>query len=629
MSKVIKNEMDKAQTDKDKRKKPNTDDIVENADSLESDYILSALPADVVESLDKDTIKEIQRIESTIKGHIHEHAIDRNINEEGIRDLFDNDTCDDNVDGEEPTSNAERLTQRMDTESEQEGTTIFNENNISDETQGSGITENEQSAVEFHLTEDDYSIMLQKLLESKDSHRWQSSTTDSLRKLFELDNTMDKSFNKRELQLCLRSVSARLKQNKIAHALSWPKYKIIKFFSDLVHFRKIPTHVSNRSHRHTVKSLKRMCQNVVSSIPKVALNAIYAEHIFPDRLEAWKQDNPFLDGSQVIDVIDSINWYCKPEYIQSTYIHQFAFLDPHHIFTNARVKCCNTGIAERGITKDAWIKVAKDGQAGLNLALVEDLVDRQSDAFAVATFSEEVEQEMLVNGFINEANLCHLLREWYNAEDNPGISAIERCNSRLNMRRWLLNGVQFNKFPPPGSHILGIPQIMFEGLMTNIDRRIQLFSYVKKGNYNVRALGSLEAENLFGAFQDRSGVIRPDDIPAALNTACEILTARMDSTKPFHIHTSRAKVYPLHTLMESDISIDGSVFLTPNVVDTVKPKDHEFDMSERTDRKQRKRKSGKISTYNAPAKGCRTVRQHHHCDEEKIFADIRANKPLE
>jgi hypothetical protein len=33
-------------------------------------------------------------------------------------------------------------------------------------------------------------------------------------------------------------------------------------------------------------------------------------------------------------------------------------------------------------------------------------------------------------------------------------------------------------------------------------RRIQLFSFVRNQEYKVRALGSLEAENLFGEFQD-------------------------------------------------------------------------------------------------------------------------------
>ena len=76
---------------------------------------------------------------------------------------------------------------------------------------------------------------------------------------------------------------------------------------------------------------------------------------------------------------------------------------------------------------------------------------------------------------------------------------------------------------------------MFEGLMTNIERRIQLFPFVKKGTYKVRALGSLEAENFFGGFQDLdtkgSGVMRPDDLSAAISTACELTEARFDPNR--------------------------------------------------------------------------------------------------
>ena len=48
---------------------------------------------------------------------------------------------------------------------------------------------------------------------------------------------------------------------------------------------------------------------------------------------------------------------------------------------------------------------------------------------------------------------------------------------------------------------------------------IPLFSFVRNQANNVRALGSLEAENLFGEFQDLDlkgvGALRPDDIPIA------------------------------------------------------------------------------------------------------------------
>ena len=103
---------------------------------------------------------------------------------------------------------------------------------------------------------------------------------------------------------------------------------------------------------------------------------------------------------------------------------------------------------------------------------------------------------------------------------------------------------------------------MFEGLMTNIDRRIQLFSFVRNQAYNVRALGSLEAENLFGEFQDIDpkgvGVLRPDDIPIAMSTACELLSVRMDA---FFMQTSKAKVYPLHELIKPPEFAVRKVFL--------------------------------------------------------------------
>ena len=97
---------------------------------------------------------------------------------------------------------------------------------------------------------------------------------------------------------------------------------------------------------------------------------------------------------------------------------------------------------------------------------------------------------------------------------------------RMALRGWLLDGVNFSAFPPYGSHIKGIPNVMFRGLINNIDRRIQLFPYVKSGKYNVRSLGSLEAI-FFGKFQDldprRSGVIRGDEVHAALDGACQLL----------------------------------------------------------------------------------------------------------
>ena len=119
-------------------------------------------------------------------------------------------------------------------------------------------------------------------------------------------------------------------------------------------------------------------------------------------------------------------------------------------------------------------------------------------------------------GYNNEAQFCATIRQWYNAEDTPGLPATERHWARMDMSNMLLDSVNLATFPPPGSHIGGMPIIMFEGILTNIDRRIQLHALVPNHAYNVRAPNTLDAENLFSEFQEldpkSSGALIADDI---------------------------------------------------------------------------------------------------------------------
>ena len=73
---------------------------------------------------------------------------------------------------------------------------------------------------------------------------------------------------------------------------------------------------------------------------------------------------------------------------------------------------------------------------------------------------------------------------------------------------------------------------MFEGILTNIDRRMQLHALVPNHAYNVRAPNTLDAENLFSEFQEldpkSSGALIADDIPIAMETASFILQMRLD-----------------------------------------------------------------------------------------------------
>ncbi|KAJ8303731.1 hypothetical protein KUTeg_018654 [Tegillarca granosa] len=178
-----------------------------------------------------------------------------------------------------------------------------------------------------------------------------------------------------------------------------------------------------------------------------------------------------------------------------------------------------------------------------------------------------------------------------------------------------------------------MPIVMYEGLMTNIERRIQIYPFIKQGTYNVRAMGSLEVENLFGEFQDLdpkgAGIMRPDDIPTALSKVCELINARQDPNRAFHMHTSRSKMYPIHELLQFSEMKLHQVFVNPVILHSVEPRNHIFDLQARSQRKFCKRKRGEISKPGMTSRGARPVRQHHRCDETKILPHVRLGIDLD
>ncbi|CAC5423344.1 unnamed protein product [Mytilus coruscus] len=219
------------------------------------------------------------------------------------------------------------------------------------------------------------------------------------------------------------------------------------------------------------------------------------------------------------------------------------------------------------------------------------------------------------------------------AEDKPGLTSAERCESRLQLREWLLEDVNFSSFQPYGSHIRWIPLVMFQGFLTNIDRRIKIVPYIKSRTYNVRALGSLEVENFFGQFQDLdhkgSGVIKAEEVPAALESACQLLKTCMRKDRKFDMVISRkTKVYPIHEMMEECSIESRPVFMTPLHTDMITLKDHVFDNILRAKRKSRRRLVA-IATPDEAARGVAPVRQHHKCDESKILPHKRLGLDLQ
>ena len=64
------------------------------------------------------------------------------------------------------------------------------------------------------------------------------------------------------------------------------------------------------------------------------------------------------------------------------------------------------------------------------------------------------------------------------------------------MRQYLLNKENFETFPPPGQCVIGLL-----GLLTDIDRRLQLYKLTSKHTFNSRSISSLDSERFWSSLQ--------------------------------------------------------------------------------------------------------------------------------
>ena len=419
---------------------------------------------------------------------------------------------------------------------------VFEDSDIPDipATSNHGLDEHSTQRI---LQSNDFENMMDSLknMEYKESRktRWSTMTLAQFEACFKSAQSISDNFFLPELKSILDPIIGKMKNKGIKCNKSLSKGRLCNLLSTVCGdgSQLVIPEGKRKTETHTLGSI---CMDKVNKITKDTLNAIKAEMMWPDKLKMWKDRGPFRDDITVEGVGDILYWFSQPEFITSINQYHFFVLDFHHQFTNARYKCCKDGIPQAGISRNAWLRVAKDvnNKTRLSRAMVEDLVDRQSAAFADTTFSAEVEEVMRENGDVREADFCQLLRGMHDAVDTPSISAPERIQKMLALREWLMKDVDMSTFPPYGQYVKGIPYVEFEGLMIGIERRIQMYAVIPAGNYNARTIGSLEAENFFSGFAELhsagSGVLKPCEVRPALSTACELLATRIDPDRYDH-----------------------------------------------------------------------------------------------
>jgi hypothetical protein len=252
--------------------------------------------------------------------------------------------------------------------------------------------------------------------------KWTETSMSELEEFLSNAETIKSKFTCKDLQImitCIQeNVSSEQVLSKKKYNKSTPKFKLVNIVSEIIGDKSKVTHMRRR----TVPKLRHIIRDFMNrNFSKMATNVIVATNEFHHKkLPAWRQQSLFGTEAIIGNKEDPYQWYSQPEYDETLGQTIYALLDCHHLFVNARSTICSKGLPQLGIHKEAWLDVAKhskENQAGLSYAMVADLIDRQSNAFAQRTFSEKVEVEMRKNDRSNEADFCRIFREWYQREE--------------------------------------------------------------------------------------------------------------------------------------------------------------------------------------------------------------------
>jgi hypothetical protein len=168
--------------------------------------------------------------------------------------------------------------------------------------------------------------------------------------------------------------------------------------------------------------------------------------------------------------------------------------------------------------------------------MVKDIADPMSVPMAVAHFSPEVEQVMRNNGDLRAAELCHDIRLWWKAEDDPGVRAKDRFLMRQRLRDRLLKDIDFSVFPPPTMYIKGWPAQLWEALVANIDAKSILYALSHQKTYNTRAFSSMMGETFFSEVSNQDkrgghGTLTAQEFAEFMSSSIEQMQIRLDSKR--------------------------------------------------------------------------------------------------
>ena len=261
------------------------------------------------------------------------------------------------------------------------------------------------------------------------------------------------------------------------------------------------TNFAAEVHRTTrsPKSLSYISKQVLldPAYPPAALHSSYAEVLHCYNKAKWRRDAtvPLVKTVQTAIKSERMEMFSYPERSQERDKLEFRTLDYSHILTNMRTHICGKGYDY--CPGEHYRELCNERPDILSKTAVITRSDAQNVFTAIKFFSMPVEMFMRSKGHSITADFIVLVRNWHRACDERGIGARTRIMYLLDMYNFLLDGIDFDTFPPLSKYVRGMPVTTYEAILQNICTRVQLYEHSNDNTYNVRSLSTLSNESFF------------------------------------------------------------------------------------------------------------------------------------
>ena len=464
--------------------------------------------------------------------------------------------------------------------------------------------------------------ILKGLQKIRNKHDWKNENIDSLLKkymsskaslnklfLYEMDLINDQVHDSLGKYLFDKKDKKNVRVKKI--------YSQLKQMPQLLQYE---TSSDEGEHMFQPKSLFKTYHNFISSgkYPKEFLAAAVCKLNHMEIVSQWESNSPV---PIVLDIplanTEHVIFNYPEKNVSRNQVEMRTF-DYTHILNNLRFHVSNDAI--NGIKQKAFIEVSEINHDVLPRSIVEDKLDRQNCSISRRFFSKEVQKILTQLGYHDEAEFTGLTRNWFRACDERGLDVQRRMTYLQSMYDYLLGKVNLSEYPPPSTHVFGLPVKTFEAILHCISTRFLLFVLSSKNAYNTRAVSTLAVESFFSDLTryEFSGLGAPKavDIPKLISHIVYINTIKHDPTRGFEFTTSTRDNYPTYFMEITDDQTNYYDF-----------KNHAFDKS----KTRRKRSLHTLATLSKPkgiTRGGKGIRQFLAIDETKLSMEQRFGKNI-